>query len=764
MALSTSLLLAGTYTVHLGKFVNKSEVDTLIDNVNKNLQNEIEVTYRSPYYHASTKPYPTKEMANVKLFILKQHFPDALLKEPTKVKRHEPTIKATRSSYTKKTTSTQQAKKKLIQPEYKKKYRKLPIGPQKHRTQMQKKSSPYTTKTRTSSKPTLTTDERCHIRLARFKNVKALKKRIALLPQSLQKEIKLHKEDNTVIASTITYPNRSTATAKLPKFKSVFNDAFIQQIQRVTEPKNRNHQERNYVTKAEPKPQGTPNTKNGARVRLARLSNQSVLQEKIATLPLSIRRDVRIFKSDTTFIATTILYPNKTIAQNKLSQFKTVFSDAYITGATRYQSNNVRANYIPSQKEERGFFSKLNPFSSSGTVTKPTRGVEEKETIRQGMESHQTSPIDTSSQKVYYVIRLARYTNKKSLIQNIGKLEHDLRRSVILFPEKTFYVAHSKSYPTKEEALQDLSRYKKVFLDAYVKTIDTSQESLKSPTSSLSPSQKFSSTSLQKQTSDIAPSLNFPNYTYTNIGKTLHSGTQSTASYTIRLGKYRDKTRLQKQVNRLGTLKKKVHINKEGDYHIASSLPYTLKLTAQQELGKFKKVFSDAFIQTHAPLAELPQEKEAFTKTRFHHKDFKGVKNPEELIFKPSKMVLQTYGTSQIHGKVRYRTKTGKRLKLTNRRAYLVEKDKTITEWYNNYYLKNRRSGAKKSTVATYITTTELSLDNSFTFYGVAKGEYCLIVQADYPRNIAKNQHIYLAKMLEVDEFKKLSTTFTKEI
>jgi len=140
------------------------------------------------------------------------------------------------------------------------------------------------------------------------------------------------------------------------------------------------------------------------------------------------------------------------------------------------------------------------------------------------------------------------------------------------------------------------------------------------------------------------------------------------------------------------------------------------------------------------------------------------IQTSEGLNFRPSSQTYQKFGTSEIHGHVVYLTPTGQEISLQNTKIYLVPQNTTTDYWYNNYYLKNKKSTATAKNTVHYINATHLNLEKNFAFYGLATGIYYVIIESSYPSNIAKNKKVYIAKKISVEKYKKIMTVFSKRL
>lgn len=74
----------------------------------------------------------------------------------------------------------------------------------------------------------------------------------------------------------------------------------------------------------------------------------------------------------------------------------------------------------------------------------------------------------TSSHGNNFIIKLASYENKESLIEKITLLDNTVKENIIIIEENNLYKLFSKSSQTKEKALKLLPTYQKVFTDAYI--------------------------------------------------------------------------------------------------------------------------------------------------------------------------------------------------------------------------------------------------------------------------------------------------------
>jgi len=69
---------------------------------------------------------------------------------------------------------------------------------------------------------------------------------------------------------------------------------------------------------------------------------------------------------------------------------------------------------------------------------------------------------------VDFIIKLASYSNKESLIKKINLLDTNIKENIMLVKENNLYKLFSKSLQNKETALKMLPAYQKIFSDAYI--------------------------------------------------------------------------------------------------------------------------------------------------------------------------------------------------------------------------------------------------------------------------------------------------------
>jgi hypothetical protein len=74
----------------------------------------------------------------------------------------------------------------------------------------------------------------------------------------------------------------------------------------------------------------------------------------------------------------------------------------------------------------------------------------------------------SSLQAEQYVIKLASYINKASLLKQISHLNIDVKKNVVIVKDNNLYKLFSQSFQTKKDSLKLLPHYRKVFSDAYI--------------------------------------------------------------------------------------------------------------------------------------------------------------------------------------------------------------------------------------------------------------------------------------------------------
>ncbi len=179
------------------------------------------------------------------------------------------------------------------------------------------------------------------------------------------------------------------------------------------------------------------------------------------------------------------------------------------------------------------------------------------------------------------------------------------------------------------------------------------------------------------------------------------------------------------------------------------------KLTREAKAREAK-----AFKEKKARDAKTLKEKE--NKATIENKQV--VASTEPIIFQPINKTYHKFGTSEIHGHVVYLDPTGQEITLTQSKVYLLPKSTKIDYWYNHYYLKNKSNSSLNKTVAQYLNATTLNLNKNFEFFGVAAGEYYVIIESKYPSRMAKNKKVYIAKKIKVDKYKKVMAVFSKKL
>ena len=136
----------------------------------------------------------------------------------------------------------------------------------------------------------------------------------------------------------------------------------------------------------------------------------------------------------------------------------------------------------------------------------------------------------------------------------------------------------------------------------------------------------------------------------------------------------------------------------------------------------------------------------------------------QSLTFKPSSETYQKFGTSEIHGHVIYLSPNGVEVFLKNTKIYLVAQNTKMDHWYTNYYLKNSHNSADTQSIVNYINATKLNLERNFAFYGLAPGNYYVVIESSYPKSMAKNKKVYITKRITVEKYKKIMTVFSKKL
>jgi len=133
----------------------------------------------------------------------------------------------------------------------------------------------------------------------------------------------------------------------------------------------------------------------------------------------------------------------------------------------------------------------------------------------------------------------------------------------------------------------------------------------------------------------------------------------------------------------------------------------------------------------------------------------------KDLIFKRLSSTYQKFGNSEIHGHVIYLTQKGLETRLKNTSIYLLETNKKLNHWYNNAYFTNSHDDGK-AMIVNYLNSTHLDLSKNFAFYGIASGEYFVIIVSDSPDQ--KDKKIYIAKKIKVETHKKIISVFSKKL
>ncbi len=140
------------------------------------------------------------------------------------------------------------------------------------------------------------------------------------------------------------------------------------------------------------------------------------------------------------------------------------------------------------------------------------------------------------------------------------------------------------------------------------------------------------------------------------------------------------------------------------------------------------------------------------------------IPSTEAIVFQPINKTYHNFGNSEIHGHVIYLDPTGKETHLKQTKIYLLPRSTKLDYWYDHYYLKNKSNKSLSKTIGEYQNATTLNLDRNFAFYGVAAGNYYVIIESDYPSRKAKNKKVYIAKQIKVEKYKKVMTVFSKKL
>ena len=88
-------------------------------------------------------------------------------------------------------------------------------------------------------------------------------------------------------------------------------------------------------------------------------------------------------------------------------------------------------------------------------------------------------------------IKLGSYKNKDALLRQIDRLQPSLKNRIKVFKVNALHKAYALPYATKQEALQSLTEYKKVFADAYITVYDHGEKNLFRPSASISENRTF---------------------------------------------------------------------------------------------------------------------------------------------------------------------------------------------------------------------------------------------------------------------------------
>ena len=130
--------------------------------------------------------------------------------------------------------------------------------------------------------------------------------------------------------------------------------------------------------------------------------------------------------------------------------------------------------------------------------------------------------------------------------------------------------------------------------------------------------------------------------------------------------------------------------------------------------------------------------------------------------FIKSDQTYYAFGSSEIHGHVRYLNKKKQEITMSQNKVYLLDDSDEVREWYENKYLKNKSHIRKKSIPLGYMHRTQTNQENEFSFYGVVEGDYYIIVESAYPSSLNKTKKVYVARKVEVDKKQKAMVVLSK--
>jgi len=168
------------------------------------------------------------------------------------------------------------------------------------------------------------------------------------------------------------------------------------------------------------------------------------------------------------------------------------------------------------------------------------------------------------------------------------------------------------------------------------------------------------------------------------------------------------------------------------------------KPTVRKSIAKPKKFIADTKLNT------IEESKPTYTFTT------------QALKFKKVNKIYQKFGTSEINGHVVYMKKTGAEVKLHDTKIYLLPVSAKLDNWYNNYYLENKDN--TQTTTVAYVNSVNLNINSNFEFFGVAQGDYYIIIEASVPARISKNKKVYIAKKVNVGKYQKVMAVFSKKL
>jgi hypothetical protein len=330
------------------------------------------------------------------------------------------------------------------------------------------------------------------------------------------------------------------------------------------------------------------------------------------------------------------------------------------------------------------------------------------------------------------VIKLASYSNKTLLIEQISKLDTPLQKTIHIQLNDKIYSAFSTTFSSRQSAQSELHNYRKVFSDAYVMS---TKHTLKKKT----PVVKYKSTAYKHPIGNI---------------------NTDDSSFIIKMATYNNKTNLLLEVAQLDSnIRTDFEIHTLDNTHVAYSTPFDTRALAKKKLLLYKKVFKDAYITNVLPKNTSQKRVNKYDPLKNPH-----IWTVEPLVFEQSPQVYHKYGSSQMHGMTIYLSEKRGEVRLSGAVAYLVKSATNIDEWYNNFYLKNKPRPSLKPLSIPYVNTTHINSEKKFIFYGIPQGDYYIIIESNYPASFDKKEKIYIAKKFKVEKYKKLIVLFSKAI